>query len=258
MRTIKAPKFNKALSVKYYKLLRTLLLFVNEEFQKTVIKGLSTKEMVSKTIKDESPNERFKKMFALFNKRLSGKMSRERITKLVKKIINATDRYALGGVDKQLKSFGIDLEKAGLLKKYSSFLSTTIEENVNLVKNLVEEQSFRLQSIVLRNMREGVPSTELAKQIQKSLGITKRRATLIARTETHKLSQQLSDLRMKEVGVKKAIWRAVMDNRTSDQHRKFDGKTFDIDKGIYDKDEGTWNLPARRPNCRCWAEYIIE
>lgn len=260
-KVLRGVRYNAAISTKYYKTLRTLLDWVQSEFNRTVVAGLSSREMVEKTeraIYDESPNERYKKRLALFNKRLRGKLSREQIEKLVRRSLKAADSYSRREFNQKLKSFGLDLTKGKEGKQFSSYMATAVEENVLLVKNLLEEQSKRLQSTILRGMREGIPSTRLARGLQHDLGISKRRAALIARTETHKVTQQLADYRAQEIGLTRGRWRAVMDNRTSDQHARFNGKEFDLKKGLWDPKTRTYNWPGRRPNCRCWTEYLIS
>ena len=256
-RTLKGVRFSLAVSAKYYVVLRSILEDIQAEFDRTVIKGLSTKEMVEKTetIHDESPNERYKRMLAAFNKKLRGKYPRKVIEKLVRKALGTASSYTQREFDRKLKSFGINFK--GVEQKYSSYMSTAVEENVMLVKSLMDDQAKRLKSTVLRGLREGIPSTRLAGDIQKSLGIAKRRANTIARTETHKVTQQLADYRAEEVGLTEGIWRAMMDNRTSTQHARFNGKKFNLKKGLWDPKTSSWNWPGRRPNCRCYTEYII-
>lgn len=256
-KTLKGVRFSAAVSVKYYKMLRSMLDYMQEEFNRTVIKGLSTKEMVKKTetIHDESPNERYKKMLALFNKKMRGKFPRKVIEKWVRRVLANASNYSQKEMDRKLKSFGLDFK--GIQQKYGSYMSTAVEENIMLVKNLLDEQAKRLKSSVLRGLREGIPSTRLASDLQRSLGISKRRAATIARTETHKVTQQIADYRASELGLTEGYWRAMMDNRTSSQHASFNRKKFNLKEGLWDPKTQSWNWPGRRPNCRCWTEYII-
>lgn len=255
--TLKGVRFSLAVAAKYYAVLRSMLEYMQEEFNRTVIKGLSTQEMVKKTetIHDESPNERYKKMLAVFNKKMRGKFPRKVIEKLVRRALSTASSYSQREFDRKLKSFGLDFK--GVQLKYSSYMSSAVEENIMLVKNLLDEQAKRLKSNVLRGLREGIPSTRLSGDLQKALGISKRRANTIARTETHKVTQQLADYRAEEIGLTEGYWRAMIDNRTSTQHARFNGKKFTIKKGLWDPKTRSWNWPGRRPNCRCWTEYIL-
>lgn len=259
-RKLNGVRFSNAISSIYYKELKKILDWMAKEFDRTVVAGLSTKTMQKKTetmIYDESPNERYKKRLAMFNKKLRGKYSQKFIENLVRRSLDRASNYSLKEFDRKLKSFGINISTGIGAKKFSSYTSTAVEENVMLVKSLMEDQSKRLKSVILRGMREGIPTPRLAGDIQKAIGISKRRAVLIARTETHKVTQQLADYRAQEVGLTEGIWRAMMDNRTSDQHARFNGKKFNLKKGMWDPRTRSYNWPGRRPNCRCYTEYII-
>ena len=259
-KTMEGVKYSTSNTTYYYKLLRKMLVWMHEEFERTVIHGLETKSMTEKivSIRDESPNEKYKKMLALFNKKLRAKYPRKVIEKLVRRALKRSSDYSQREFNRKLKSFGLDLSKGeNVLKKYSSYMSTVVEENIMLVKNLQDEQAKRLKSVVLRGLREGIAVNRLAGDIRKSLGIARRRATLIARTETHKLTQQLADYRASEVGFEEGVWTAVMDNRTSSQHAKFNGRRFNLKKGIWDPKTQSWNWPGRRPNCRCRTRYLV-
>ena len=250
VRTMRGVRYSASNAAFYYQIMRSLVEYMQAEFDRTVMHGMGK-------FRDESPNERYKAMLALFNKKLRAKYSAKVIEKLVRRALKRSSVYTQREFDRRLKSFGIDLSKSDVMKRYSSYMSTAVMENVMLVKNLRDEQSKRLQSIVLRGMREGIPSTRLRGDIQHALQIGKHRATTIARTETHKLTQQLADARAMDVGMTRGVWRAVMDNRTSTQHASFNGKSFNLEKGLWDPKTRSWNWPGRRPNCRCWTEYIV-
>ena len=244
----------------YYKELKKMLAWMAAEFERTVVHGLETKMMTEKitSIRDESPNERYRKMLAEFNRRLRKKYPKSVIEKMVRRALKRSSDYSQREFDRKMKKLGLDLTKGeNVIKKYGSYMSTVVEENIMLVKNLQDEQAKRLKSVVLRGLREGIAVSRLAGDLQKSMGIARRRAVLIARTETHKLTQQLADYRASEVGFEEGIWTAVMDNRTSSQHARFNGRRFNLKKGLYDSKTNSRNWPGRRPNCRCRTKYLI-
>lgn len=265
MAVIRGVRYSAKVSGAYYTELKKIVEYVNALFMRTIFAGLDTKQMARKIegvkVADESPNERYKKRLAAFNKVLRGKVSRQVIERIARQSLERADKYCERDFKRHLrasaKSFGLDLEKLGLWKKYSAYMATAVEENVSLIEDLADEQARRLQSIVLRSVREGLALNTTEKELQNAFGIGKRRAATIARTETHKLTQQLADRRAQDIGVTRGVWRAVMDNRTSDQHRRFNGKEFDLKKGLYDPRERSYNWPGRRVNCRCWTEYIV-
>ena len=262
---LRGVRYSAKVSGEYYTELKKIVEYVNALFIRTVFNGLNTPTMARKIqaveVQDESPNERYKRRLAAFNKYLKGKFSRKVIEQIAKRSLWRAGKYSEREFNRhlktQIKSFGLDLEKGGVIKKYGSYMATAVEENVLLVQNLADEQAKRLQSIILRSVREGIAVEAVRGEIQSALGIGKRRAATIARTETHKLTQQLADRRAMDLGITRGKWRAVMDNRTSEQHARFNGKEFDLVKGLYDPRTDSYNWPGRRPNCRCWTEYII-
>lgn len=260
---LRGVRYSARVSGAYYSELKKIVEYVNALFLRTIFAGLDTKQMAGKIkVQDESPNERYKKRLAAFTKILKGKVSKAFIEKIARQSLTRADKYCERDFKRHLqasaKSFGVDLDKLGLWKKYSSYMATAVVENVSLVQDLADEQARRLQSIVLRSVREGLPVSRTRGEIEHALGVGKRRAATIARTETHKLTQQLADRRAEDLGITRGVWRAVMDNRTSEQHARFNGKEFDLVKGLYDPREKSYNWPGRRVNCRCWTEYIIK
>ena len=268
-KVIRGVHYSPAISAIYYKALRSLIEKVYKDFYKTVLSGLERPTMQEKVaeivasraeskVKDESANEAYKRLLTVFNKRFRRYLTDKAIRKLVKDTLERAGRYSGREIARRFQTLGLDLTKGeNVIKKYASYMSATTEENILLVKNLAEEEAKRLQGIVLRGFREGIPTTKLGAEIQSALGVSKRRAVTIARTETHKIVQQLADYRARDVGITRGRWRAVMDNRTSEQHARFNGKEFDLKKGLYDRKTKTYNWPGRRVNCRCWTEYII-
>lgn len=125
-------------------------------------------------------------------------------------------------------------------------------QNAQLIKSLPSEELERVAGIIERGLQQGVRFTDISKSLQKSFGITRRRATLIARDQTTKLNSSLTRLRQEEVGIEEYIWQTSGDERVRPTHRVNDGKKF------------KWNTPPKvtgHPgndvNCRCVAIPVI-
>jgi uncharacterized protein with gpF-like domain len=59
------------------------------------------------------------------------------------------------------------------------------------------------------------------------------------------------------LGITQAIWQhSHAGKKPRPSHVKADGKTFDIEKGMYL--DGKWVQPAEEYNCRCTSRAIIE
>lgn len=114
----------------------------------------------------------------------------------------------------------------------SDQLELFASQNAQLIKSLPEQELERLAGTVERGLQQGSRFTDVAKEIQKSFGITHRRAKLIARDQTTKLNASLTKLRQKEVGVEEYIWQTSGDERVRATHRANDGKKFRWDSPL--------------------------
>ena len=103
-------------------------------------------------------------------------------------------------------------------------------QNAQLINSIPEQELERVSGAIERGLQQGSRFTEIAKEIQKSFGISKRRATLIARDQTTKLNASLTKLRQTGVGVTKYEWQTSGDERVRSTHRANDGKIFEWDK----------------------------
>lgn len=135
-------------------------------------------------------------------------------------------------------------------------------QNAQYIRSMPVQELERVSDIVQRGLQEGKRFTDVAKEIQKSFGITDRKARLIARDQTAKLNGSLTKLRQQEIGVELYTWQTSGDERVRDSHRVMDGKTCKwSDPTVYLKD-GKWvkrptsathNHPLVDINCRCAA-----
>jgi SPP1 gp7 family putative phage head morphogenesis protein len=156
--------------------------------------------------------------------------------------------------------FGIDLFRnepflEDQLKLFSS-------QNAQYIKSIPSEELDRVSDIVQRGLQEGKRFKDVAKDIQKSYGITDRKAELIARDQTAKLNGSLTKLRQQEIGVDLYTWQTSGDERVRSSHKVLDGKTCKwsdptvyLNKGKWVKRPSTWthNHPLVDINCRCAA-----
>lgn len=124
-------------------------------------------------------------------------------------------------------------------------------QNAQLIKSIPEQYLSRVETIVRQGVVSGVSGKELAKQISDASGVTLRRANIIARDQTSKANAQLSEYRMKDLGINRYIWTTSHDERVRPSHRALDGKEFSFDKP---PSEGN---PGQPVLCRCWARPVF-
>lgn len=163
--------------------------------------------------------------------------------------INSFNKNQFQKVTKSV--FGIDLfmGEPWLQDQLKLFAS----QNAQLITSLQDQELERVSGIVERGLQEGKTYSDVAKEIQKSFGITDRRAKLIARDQTKKLNSSLTKLRQQELGVEEYIWQTSGDERVRPTHRANDGKKF-----RWDDPPKTTGHPGNDVNCRCIARPVLE
>ena len=147
--------------------------------------------------------------------------------------------------------FGIDIfvDEPWLSDQLKLFSS----QNSQLIKSLPEQELERVAGDIERGLQQGSRFTDIAKEIQKSYGITHRRAKLIARDQTTKLNASLTKLRQQEVGIEEYIWQTSDDERVRPTHKANDGKIF-----RWDSPPKTTGHPGHDVNCRCVARPVFN
>ena len=147
--------------------------------------------------------------------------------------------------------FGIDIfvDEPWLLDQLKLFSA----QNSQLIKSLPEQELSRVSGIIERGLQQGLRFTDMTESIQKSFGITHRRAKLIARDQTQKLNSSLTKLRQQQVGVEEYEWQTSLDERVRPTHRANEGKIF-----RWDSPPPITGHPGHDINCRCTAIAVLD
>jgi len=148
------------------------------------------------------------------------------------------------------------------------WLETQLElfanQNSQLIKNMTENELQRVSGIVQRGLQEGSGLESVTDNIEKSFGITRRHAKLIARDQTSKLNGSLTKLRDQELGIKNYVWQTSGDERVRASHKALDGKLcrWDDPTVYYNENSKKWVKRtsamtkvhvSQDVNCRCQA-----
>lgn len=126
-------------------------------------------------------------------------------------------------------------------------------QNAQLITSIPVQELERVAGVVERGLQEGSRFEVIAEDIQKSFGITRRRAKNIARDQTAKLNSSLTKLRQQELGVEEYEWQTAGDERVRPTHRANAGKTF-----RWDDPPAKTGHPGTDVNCRCVAVPVLE
>lgn len=162
---------------------------------------------------------------------------------------------------------GVDifLEEPWLVPQLEIFSN----QNAQLIANMTINELERVSGYVQRGIQEGSSLKSVIENIEKSFGITRRHAKLIARDQTSKLNGSLTKLRQQEAGILTFTWQTSDDERVRQSHRAMDGKIcrWDDPTVWYDRSSKKWvkrssiatkTFPSNDVNCRCIAQPIIE
>lgn len=130
-------------------------------------------------------------------------------------------------------------------------------EQVDLIVTVPQRMAERVQDLSRQYLAGGLRHTELAQRIESSAQVADYVAQRLARTEISKANSALLRARCEEAGCTHFIWRTAGDGIVRDSHRHLNGKVFRFDKPPLIPKEGR-HLPGEFPNCRCWAEPVLE
>lgn len=125
-------------------------------------------------------------------------------------------------------------------------------ENVELITSITSQTLDRIEVKVREQISNGDRWEALADTLGQEVGISQRRATLIARDQAGKFYGALNETRMKGIGIDRYTWRTMRDNRVRDEHEERDGKVYEWAS----PPEG--GHPGEEVLCRCYADPDIE
>lgn len=179
----------------------------------------------------------------------------------VKEMEARANKFNEKAVDKQMKTvIGVDPFRTE--KWRESQTEAFVEENVSLIKTIPSKFFPEIEELVRRRVSEGVSTTKIKLEIMKKFQSTKKRAKLIARDQINKYHAKLNELRQRESGIEKYIWKTVGDERVRGKkgglypnakpsHAALDGEEFSWDDPPVSGVRGEKQHPGNPINCRC-------
>lgn len=156
---------------------------------------------------------------------------------------------------KTLKDIGFTVEFK-MTPLMQDAYSAIIGEQVGLIRSIAANHLAQVETIVMQGVQTGRDLGFIHTQLTERLGVTKRRAALIARDQSNKATSTITRVRQLDLGITQARWRHSGGGKEPrPDHVEASGKVFDLKKGMYL--EGVWTWPGVEINCRCTSEPII-
>lgn len=147
----------------------------------------------------------------------------------------------------QLKGI-VEIDLFGHESWLSRELGGFVVQNTDLIESIADEYLGQVGRMVATSVRSGIRYEELAGEIDERYDVGVSRAKLIARDQIGKLNGQITELRQKDLGIEKYIWRGVGDARERDSHLELNNTVQEW------SDPPEVGHPSEDYQCRCWAE----
>ncbi len=139
------------------------------------------------------------------------------------------------------------------------------QDNMDLfIKDFAEEEIKKLRQEVMQSAFAGNRRESLIDSIQKSYGVTQRKARFLARQETSLMMAKFKEVRYTDVGVKEYRWACVAGSKNHPvrhSHKILEGKVFRWDTPpitTAPNEPVRRNNPGQDYNCRCFARPIVK
>lgn len=183
--------------------------------------------------------------------------------------VTDVDRQQKAATEKAIgDALGVDFARIIDSPRVAGELELALAQNTALIKSIGASHWSDVSQAVLDNYR-GTPLPEgqsLTQRLRQVGGITERRAELIARDQTSKLTGALNQVRQQDNGIEEYIWRTAGDrrvvgdpaglypkgNRVHGDHFHRDGKRFKWSEPPGD------GHPGQAINCRCVAIPVFN
>ena len=198
-----------------------------------------------------------------------GKVAR----KMADNFVSALNRDAKKRTELSLSelSGGLTIKTPDYNEEIQDVIRASIAQNVALIKSIPEQYHLQIEGAVMRSIAQGgTGAAEISEQIRSSKQMmeeienygfqAEKRAGLIARDQTSKITNTIAVERMKAAGVEEFEWvHSGGGAEPRKLHLELDGQVFRFDDPpIIDEQTGERGLPGQLINCRCIARPIIS
>lgn len=149
-------------------------------------------------------------------------------------------------------ALGVDISPYIRLVDIEYLLADSIRANVALIRDVNARTRSSVEEAIYDALVNRRTKKEFTANLARIMGITKRRARLIANDQTHKLGIALTGYRNRQLGIDHYRWRHTPQERPRHSHVARNGKLFAWAKPPYD------GHPGYAINCKCVAEPVVE
>ena len=186
----------------------------------------------------------------------------KRAREMAKWLADSVQKRTRQDIMNQLKKMGFSLTPnyTGAEKK---LIQDFVAESVSLIKTIPQTFLREVQGTVKKAFERGGDRAAIKEAIEDKIDHplvhnAERRAELIAKDQTQKVTQDFARANAQAYGATKARWIHIPGEKTSRiTHMEMDGEEFDINVGLYDPDVGENVLPGQLIYCMCTQEFLF-
>lgn len=201
----------------------------------------------------------FNKLVKEFEKSIKDQFNDKRIQKYIKSLYGRADKMNDKAFYHAIQSkVGVDAKSIIGTDGLNSFVNAKSLETIGQVVKLKNDMIQNLSQNTLRLMSAGKNLETLYEEVSNQNKKNLNKSEIVSRNELKAFNTQLNNKRAANLGITKAVWNTVGDERSRPCHVKRDGMEFDIDKGLYHACDGEYLKPGEEINCRCFATYVVE
>ena len=128
-----------------------------------------------------------------------------------------------------------------------------VSENVAKITSISSAYFDDIEKSIRDSFDKGRTTRKIRDEIQARYGVSRSRATLIARDQISKLNGQITEHKQTSLGITRYVWSSSGDERVRPSHAANDGKVFE-----WSKPPPETGHPGNDYQCRCIAEPIFD
>lgn len=149
-------------------------------------------------------------------------------------------------------ALGVEIEPFIRLGDVRELLDVSVRANVALISSVNAQNRSAIEAIIYDGFANRRTKKYMADALSAALGVTKKRARLIANDQIYKLGIGLTAYRNQQLGILGYDWETQRDSHVRHTHRLRQGKRFLWSKPPPD------GHPGYPVGCRCWAVSVVE
>lgn len=172
-------------------------------------------------------------------------------------------RTSLQYTDRRIKrTTGIDVFASD--RRLDEYIKAATNQNARLITSIPEQYLGQVANIVEGNMRVGMRPSYIEKALTQQFGVTQRRARMISRDQTAKVTGEMNKQRQINAGFEYFKWRDSSDSRVRERHHEIATAETPYGIGVYrwddlpKSDKGEPIQPGSDYQCRCVAIPVSE